>query len=87
MTPSNDSLTSHFSLEVPYHSSIGQANFTVDVFEAKPQGPSRGLILVIQEIFGVNEHMREVARGYAKRGFTAWVPAFFDALETGVELG
>jgi carboxymethylenebutenolidase len=79
--------TAHFSLAVPFHSSIGEANFNVDVYEAKPAGPTRGLIIVIQEIFGANDHIRSVARGYAEKGFTAWAPSFFDAVEGGVELG
>ena len=54
---------------------------------AKPVGASRGGIVVVQEIFGVNAHVRSVADGFAALGYTAIAPAFFDHVETGVELG
>lgn len=53
---------------------------------AKPEGQPRGGIVVVQEIFGVNAHIRAVADGYAARGYTAIAPALFDHLESGVEL-
>ena len=54
---------------------------------AKPAGASRGGIVIVQEIFGVNAHVRSVADGFAALGYTAIAPAFFDHVETGVELG
>lgn len=45
-----------------------------------------GGIIVIQEIFGVTQHIREVCDDFAAQGFTALAPAFFDRLEDGVEL-
>lgn len=54
---------------------------------AQPQGKPKGGIVVIQEIFGVNAHMRSVVDRFAEHGYTAIAPAFFDHLETGVELG
>ncbi|MDN5781512.1 MAG: dienelactone hydrolase family protein [Luteimonas sp.] len=54
---------------------------------ARPEGPPRGALVVIQEIFGVNPHMREVADGYAGDGYLALAPAFFDPIERGLELG
>ena len=41
----------------------------------------------MQEIFGVNAHIREVAERYADDGFVMIAPAIFDRIETGVELG
>jgi carboxymethylenebutenolidase len=56
-------------------------------YVARPAGkPSAGLVIV-QEIFGVNEHIRSVADGYAKDGFLAVAPALFDRIERDVELG
>lgn len=53
----------------------------------RPGGePIAGLVL-IQEAFGVNRHIRSVADSYAKDGFLALAPAFFDRIERGVELG
>jgi carboxymethylenebutenolidase len=48
---------------------------------------ARGALVVVQEIFGANKHMRHVADGFAAEGFVALVPALFDRVETGVELG
>jgi carboxymethylenebutenolidase len=41
----------------------------------------------VQEIFGVNAHIRSVADGYARDGFLAVAPAIFDRIERDVELG
>jgi len=51
-----------------------------------PGEPVAGLV-VVQEIFGVNAHIRSVADGYAKEGFLAVAPALFDRIEPGIELG
>ena len=48
--------------------------------------PIAGLV-VIQEAFGVNRHIRSVADSYAKDGFLAVAPALFDRIARGVELG
>ncbi|RCS29954.1 dienelactone hydrolase family protein [Rhodanobacter denitrificans] len=53
---------------------------------AQPQGKPKGGIVVIQEIFGVTAHIRRVADGFAGHGYVAIAPAFFDHLESGVEL-
>lgn len=58
----------------------------IGAYLAQPQGTPKGSIVVIQEIFGVNAHMRRVADRFAEYGYTAIAPAFFDHLETGVEL-
>ncbi|HVI59201.1 MAG TPA: dienelactone hydrolase family protein [Luteimonas sp.] len=54
---------------------------------ARPGTAVRGALVVVQEIFGVNAHMRAVADGYAREGYLALAPAFFDPVEPGVELG
>lgn len=53
---------------------------------ARPETPPRGALVVIQEIFGVNAHMRGVADGYAGDGYLALAPALFDPVERDVEL-
>lgn len=61
---------------------------TVDGWLAKPSGTPRGALVVIQEIFGVNPHIRAVADAYARDdGYIALAPAFFDPVEREVELG
>lgn len=47
----------------------------------------RGGLVVIQEIFGVNDHIRTVCEGYAARGYEVYSPALFDRIEPSVELG
>ena len=56
-------------------------------YEAAPEGNPKAGVVVIQEIFGVNEHIRSVVDGYADAGYAAVAPAIFDRVEQGVELG
>ncbi len=58
-----------------------------DAYRAEPEGEAKGGVVVIQEIFGVNGHIREVADGFAADGYLAVAPAIFDRFERGVELG
>jgi carboxymethylenebutenolidase len=58
-----------------------------DAWLAKPAGKARGGIVVVQEIFGVNEHIRSVADGFAAEGWLAIAPAVLDRAEKKVELG
>jgi len=53
---------------------------------ASPEGTPRGGIVVIQEIYGVTPHIRDVCERLAKAGYTAVAPAFFDHLESDAEL-
>ena len=59
----------------------------LNAYLAEPGGASKGGIVVVQEIFGVNAHIRSVADRYAQAGYTAIAPAVFDSAEKGVELG
>lgn len=59
----------------------------ISAYIAEPAGKPKGGIVVAQEIFGVNAHIRAVVDRFATHGYTAIAPAFFDHLETGVELG
>lgn len=56
-------------------------------YRADPAGKPRGGIVVVQEIFGVNKHIREVADGYAADGYLAIAPALFDRVQRGVDIG
>lgn len=58
-----------------------------DAYVAQPAGKARGGLVVIQEIFGVNRHMRKVADGFAADGYMCVTPALFDRAKRGVELG
>ena len=59
----------------------------LSAYVARPAGEPVAGLVVVQEIFGVNPHIRSVADGYAKDGFLAVAPALFDRIERGVELG
>lgn len=59
---------------------------TMDAYKAEPDGTPRGGIVVVQEIFGVNIHIREVCDGFAADGYTALAPAMFDRVEKGVDI-
>lgn len=54
---------------------------------AQPEARPRGGVVVIQEIFGVNSHIRSVADDYARQGYLAAAPALFDRVRPGIELG
>jgi len=56
-------------------------------YQATPNGPPKGGLVVIQEIFGVNSHIREVCDGFAENDYIAIAPALFDRVEPGIELG
>jgi len=59
----------------------------VPAYEARPAGTPKGAVVVIQEIFGVNSHIRAVADGYAAEGYLAVALAAFHRVKPGVELG
>src|ERR1700691_2520461 len=59
----------------------------ISAWRAEPQGAPRGGVVVIQEIFGVNHHIRSVTDRLAAEGYLAIAPAVFDRVEPGVELG
>jgi carboxymethylenebutenolidase len=63
-----------------------QDGHELDAYVALPEGEPIGALVVVQEIFGVNSHIRSIADGYAKDGFVAIAPALFDRIEKGVEL-
>jgi carboxymethylenebutenolidase len=59
----------------------------VSAYRASPSGERRGGLVIIQEVFGVNSHIRGVCDRFAAAGFEAIAPALFDRLQRGVELG
>lgn len=61
--------------------------FTLGAYQAMPSGTPKGAVVVIQEIFGVNRHIREVVDGYAADGYFAIAPQIFDRIERNIELG
>jgi len=58
----------------------------IGAYLAKAAGKPRGGLIIVQEIFGVNAHIRDVVDRFAASGYTAIAPAFFDHVESNVEL-
>jgi carboxymethylenebutenolidase len=52
-----------------------------------PPGRARGAVVVIQEVFGVNAHIRKLTDDFAAQGYTAIAPCLFDRVRRGIELG
>jgi carboxymethylenebutenolidase len=61
--------------------------FKFAAWRAEPSAKPKGGIVVIQEIFGVNSHIRSVADRVAAAGYLAIAPGVFDRVQKGVELG
>jgi len=57
--------------------------FEFDAFHVKPQGPRRGGVIVIQEIFGLSSHVREMAERLAAEGYEAIAPSMYDRAAPG----
>lgn len=58
----------------------------VNAYVSRPEGAAKGAVVVVQEIFGVNSHIRGVADKYAAQGYVAIAPALFDRIRAGIEL-
>ncbi len=58
----------------------------LSAYRAVPAGRPRGGLVVVQEIFGVNAHIRAVADGFAREGYLAVAPALFDRVERGADV-
>ena len=70
----------HFTLTANDQHQLG-------AYRADAKGPAKGGIVVIQEIFGVNHHIRAVCDRLAEEGYNAVAPALFDRTEKGFECG
>jgi carboxymethylenebutenolidase len=75
-----NTLGKHFTL-------TSSDNFKLGAYRADPAGKSKGGIVVIQEIFGVNHHIRAVCDRLAAQGYTAVAPAVFDRQQPDFESG
>jgi carboxymethylenebutenolidase len=70
----------HFTLTAADSHKLG-------AYRADPQGKPKGGIVVIQEIFGVNQHIRAVCDRFAREGYAAVAPALFDRTSPNFESG
>src|SRR5579875_1428323 len=58
----------------------------LSAYMARPEGQVQGGLVVVQEIFGINPHIRRVVDGFARDGYVTIAPALFDRYQRGVEL-
>lgn len=65
---------------------LAEDGHTLNAYVAYPTGEAVGAIVVVQEIFGVNSHIRNITDRFAAEGLLAIAPALFDRIEPGVEL-
>ncbi len=61
--------------------------FKLGAYRADPASSPKGAIVVIQEIFGVNSHIRNICDRWAKEGYVAIAPAIFDRIEPNFQSG
>ena len=72
------------------HSTIdltSQDGSKIPAYVARPQGIPRAAVVVLQEIFGVNSHIKSVANSYAAAGYYAVAPHMYQRVQPGVDLG
>lgn len=67
--------------------SINTRHGRISAWHAKPHDTPRGALIVVQEIFGLNSHIRQVADRFANYGYITIAPALFDLVHPGTELG
>ena len=61
--------------------------FELGAYRTTPNGTPKGAVVVIQEIFGVNHHIRAVCDRFAEQGYVAVAPAIFDRIERNFQSG
>ena len=70
------------------HTTLNAADgHQLSAYRAAPTAPVMTGLVVLQEIFGVNHHIRSVVDRFAGDGFIALAPALFDRVEPGIEMG
>ena len=66
---------------------VSADGFKFPVYQAQPEGRARAAVVVMQEIFGLNAHIRSVADSFAAEGYLALAPSTFHRVKPGVEMG
>jgi len=67
--------------------SINTRHGRISAWHARPHVTPKGALIVVQEIFGLNSHIRQVADRFANYGYVTIAPALFDLVHPGTELG
>ncbi|MGG6285133.1 dienelactone hydrolase family protein [Leptolyngbya sp. AN03gr2] len=66
---------------------LSNGDLQIDAYLSEPDDSAKGAIIVIQEIFGVNSHIRDVTERLAREGYVAIAPAIFQRTAPGFEVG
>jgi len=61
--------------------------FKFPAFEVRPTGRPKGAVVVLQEIFGLNSHIRAVTEAFAAQGYLALAPSTFHRVQPDVDMG
>ena len=57
--------------------------FELDAWHVKPEGPRKGGVIVIQEIFGLSDHIKEMAERFGTEGYEVIAPSMYDRAAPG----
>jgi carboxymethylenebutenolidase len=69
------------------HTMTAKDGAQIGYYHVKPDCPRKGGLILIQEIFGVTDHIKECCDSYAADGYEVVAPALFDRMEPGFEVG
>jgi carboxymethylenebutenolidase len=72
---------------MPFEKMTMSDGAAIDVYRATPTGTRKGGLVLIQEIFGVTEHIRELCDQYAEDGYEVLAPALYDREHPGFQAG
>ena len=70
-----------------YQSLTAEDGVSISAYRTDPIGRSRGGVVVLQELFGVNHHIRSICTRLSAAGYVALAPALFDRIEPGFDVG
>ena len=65
----------------------GSDGHAFDIYLAQSKGSPRGGVVLIQEIFGVNNHIKNVAEKFSSNGYLVGAPSLFDRVQPDIQLG
>ena len=65
---------------------VSKDNHELDAYVSSPQNEEKGSIIIIQEIFGITNHIESVCQSFANKGYKAIAPALFDRFEKNIVL-
>ena len=61
-------------------------NHEFQAYLSEPKTKILGCVVIVQEIFGVNQHIKEICKTYSEKGYIAIAPSLFDRLDKNIDL-